>query len=160
MFWRKHYVSKHTGKEIDDAVDAVQALPEDVIGNPMTASGDLIVGGTDGEPEKLAAGSQGQVLKVGASGLEWASDAAGMENPMTTLGDIIVGGASGAPGRVGLGTAGDLLRAGAAGPEYGKGLPYITTAPEADNTSGIIICVLAAEPATKHNGYLYIITGS
>lgn len=40
-------------------------------------------------------------------------------------------------------------------------VPYITTAPSANNTSGrLIIVVLSSEPATKYDGYLYIITGS
>ena len=39
------------------------------------------------------------------------------------------------------------------------GLSYITTAPTSDNTSGgLIIVVLPSEPATKYNGYLYLIT--
>ena len=40
-------------------------------------------------------------------------------------------------------------------------LPYLTAAPAADNTSGFIsIVVLSSEPATRYDGYLYIITGS
>lgn len=40
-------------------------------------------------------------------------------------------------------------------------LPYLTTAPTADNDSNkISIVVLDAEPATRYNGYLYIITAS
>ena len=38
------------------------------------------------------------------------------------------------------------------------GLPFLTTAPDAANTDGIKIVVLSSEPATKYNGYLYIIT--
>ena len=38
-----------------------------------------------------------------------------------------------------------------------NGLGYLTTAPSADNTDGIKIVVLSSEPATKYNGYLYII---
>ena len=38
-----------------------------------------------------------------------------------------------------------------------NGLGYLTTAPTAANTDGIKIVVLSAEPATKYNGYLYII---
>lgn len=38
-----------------------------------------------------------------------------------------------------------------------NGLGYLTTAPSAANTDGIKIVVLSAEPATKYNGYLYII---
>lgn len=37
-------------------------------------------------------------------------------------------------------------------------LPYLTTAPSSANTDGIKIVVLSSEPATKYNGYLYIIT--
>lgn len=40
------------------------------------------------------------------------------------------------------------------------GLPFITTAPSAANTDGIKIVVLASEPATKYDGYLYLVTGS
>ena len=37
-------------------------------------------------------------------------------------------------------------------------LPYLTTAPSADNTSGFLkIVVLASDPATKYDGYLYLI---
>lgn len=40
-------------------------------------------------------------------------------------------------------------------------LPYLTTAPTANNTSGFLtIVVLSSEPATRYDGYLYIITGS
>lgn len=42
--------------------------------NPMTTAGDIIVGGASGTPTRLATGTEGQVLKVGASGLEWATD--------------------------------------------------------------------------------------
>ena len=35
---------------------------------------------------------------------------------------------------------------------------YSTTAPTADNTSGLKFVVLSAEPATYYNGYYYIIT--
>ena len=119
-FWRKRYTSKHTGKEIDDAVDAVGQLPENVMGNPMTAAGDLIVGGENGAAGKLAAGTSGQVLKIGTNGPEWSSDAEGMANPMTAAGDLIVGGTDGEPGRLAKGTAGQVLKmnAGATAPEW------------------------------------------
>lgn len=38
-----------------------------------------------------------------------------------------------------------------------NGLGYLTTAPNAANTDGIKIVVLSSEPATKYNGWLYII---
>ena len=38
---------------------------------------------------------------------------------------------------------------------------YLTTAPSSANTSGTLkVVVLSAEPATRYDGYLYIITGS
>ena len=44
---------------------------------------------------------------------------------------------------------------------FTNGLPYLTTAPSANNTEGNIkIVVLSSDPATKYSGYLYIITGS
>lgn len=45
--------------------------------NPMTTAGDIIVGGTSGAPTRLAKGTQGQVLSVGSSGLEWANASGG-----------------------------------------------------------------------------------
>ena len=36
-------------------------------------------------------------------------------------------------------------------------MQILTTAPTADNTSGIKIVVLSSEPATKYNGFLYLI---
>lgn len=40
------------------------------------------------------------------------------------------------------------------------GLPYLTTAPSADNTDGIKIVVLSQEPSSKYNGYLYFVLAS
>ena len=81
-----------------------------------------------------------------------------MENPMTAQNDLIVGGNSGAPTRLAKGNNGELLRVNASGNvAYGKNLPIITTAPSADNTDGLIICVLSDDPATKYDGYLYLI---
>lgn len=38
---------------------------------------------------------------------------------------------------------------------------YLTTAPSSANTGGTLkVVVLSAEPATRYEGYLYIITGS
>lgn len=42
--------------------------------NPMTAVGDLIIGDTAGAPARLPKGTQGKVLKVGATTLEWGDD--------------------------------------------------------------------------------------
>ena len=47
------------------------------IANPMTTQDDIIIGGASGTPTRLAKGTEGQVLKVGSGGLEWANDEAG-----------------------------------------------------------------------------------
>ena len=39
------------------------------------------------------------------------------------------------------------------------GLKYVDVAPTEDNPYGLKIALLATEPATKYNGYLYIILG-
>lgn len=45
--------------------------------------------------------------------------------------------------------------------EVDMGIPYITTAPTSDNTSGkLIFVVLASEPQTRYAGYYYIILGA
>ena len=70
----------------------------DGMANPMEAEGDIIVGGPDGQPDRLAAGTTGQVLKIGADGNPgWATDAEGMQNPMSSFGQMISGGLAGAP---------------------------------------------------------------
>lgn len=56
---------------------AITSAVSSKMSNPMTAAGDIIVGGTSGAPSRLAQGTQGQVLKVGASGLEWANESGG-----------------------------------------------------------------------------------
>ena len=58
--------------------------------NPMTTADDLIIGGTDGAPTRLAKGPQGQVLKVGVNGVEWGAEST--ELPATTSaseGDVL-----------------------------------------------------------------------
>lgn len=72
-------------------VDLIDALT-----NPMTAAGDLIVGGVDGEPTRLALGTNTYVLKVVDGALTWAPEAGagsgtGLLNPMTAKNDLIIG---------------------------------------------------------------------
>lgn len=79
------------------------------IPNPMESTGDMIVGGVGGQPERLAPGNEGEVLKVVSGVPAWATDAEGMQNPMTTKGDLIVGYTDGEPDRLGVGNDGDIL---------------------------------------------------
>ena len=78
--------------------------------NPMTTAGDIIVGGSSGTPERLAKGTDGQVLKMVSGSPAWSTDNTGMSNPMTTAGDLIIGGSSGAPSRLAKGTNGNVLK--------------------------------------------------
>lgn len=84
----------------------------DGMANPMTAALDMIIGGLNGAPLRLAGPStDGMVLTRVAGAIAWATASAGggMSNPMTAKGDLILGGDSGAPARLGIGTAGQVL---------------------------------------------------
>lgn len=107
--------------EDDDKVSLIEGEVEggsSGMENPMTTADDIIVGGVDGAPTRLAKGNEGQVLKVGSGGIEWGSDSAGMTNPMTTPGDMIAGSIDGAPYRLPKGTEGQVLTMGASFPEW------------------------------------------
>lgn len=79
-----------------------------ILTNPMTASGDIIYGGTSGAPTRLAKGSDGQVLKLASGVPSWAAESGGglanvvedttpqlggtldaQENDIDNVGDII-----------------------------------------------------------------------
>lgn len=110
--------------------------------------------------------SSGQVLMANGSGsASWQTPATYMSNPMTAAGDLIVGGNAGAAGRLGLGTSGQVVQSNGTGVEWADNVPasvsYLTTAPSSDNTSGrLTFVILNSDPATKYNGYFYIILGS
>jgi hypothetical protein len=76
--------------------------------NPMTTTGDIIIGGASGVPTRLAAGSNNRVLTIISGSPSWQT-ATGFANPMTSVGDLIVGGASGAATRLGAPATGQLL---------------------------------------------------
>lgn len=86
--------------------------------NPMTTSGDLILGGASGAPGRLAIGANGTVLTVTAGVVGWQAAASGFANPMTTAGDIITGGASGSPQRLAAGSTGYVLTIVAGAPAW------------------------------------------
>jgi len=78
--------------------------------NPMTAAGDLIIGGTAGAATRLAKGDDGKVLTLTSGAPAWESPTggSGLTDPMTTDGDMIVR-ASGVPARLAKGSDGQLL---------------------------------------------------
>ncbi|MDE6432073.1 MAG: hypothetical protein K2L13_01625 [Opitutales bacterium] len=95
-----------------DALEWTTVSSAGGMSNPMTAQGDMIVGGVNGLPGRLAMGDANQVLSVNssASGLTWTTlTSGGMENPMSTKGDIIVGDTDGHPSCLPIGSAGQVL---------------------------------------------------
>lgn len=103
------------------SVPTWQPAPES-FHNPMTAPGDVIVGGTAGAPARLGVGSAGQYLTVSGGSPAWSPLPVdpGFANPMSAPGDLITGGAAGAPGRLGVGTAGQVLTVVAGAPAWAQ----------------------------------------
>jgi hypothetical protein len=58
----------------DGAGGAAWEAPSGGMTNPMTTAEDLIVGGVDGAPGRLAKGMDGQVLKMVAGAVAWGTD--------------------------------------------------------------------------------------
>ncbi len=65
--------------EINSNILILTMLQKNPVENPMTAFGDLIVGGFAGAASRLGVGAAGQVLTVNAQGnnIEWATPASG-----------------------------------------------------------------------------------
>ena len=119
--------------EDDDTVTLIEETTASGMTNPMTTAGDIIVGGDDGEAERLAAGTSAQMLVIDPVTAKptWTNQPSpGMANPMTTMGDLIVGGVDGVAGRIGKGTAGQFLRMNSLGT-----LPVWETVPAANGNS-------------------------
>ena len=85
----------------------------DVDTTPTTTRGDIIYRGASAD-QRLAKGTSGQFLKIGANDPEWADVSS---TPTTTRGDIIYRGAS-ADERLAKGTSGQFLKIGANDPEW------------------------------------------
>ena len=81
---------------------------------PLTTRGDILYRDASGD-QRLAKGTDGQFLKIGANDPVWADIPPG--TPTTTRGDIIYRGAS-ADARLAKGTAGQYLKIGANDPEW------------------------------------------
>lgn len=91
---------KASGAEIntgtDDAKFATSKAIADsnLVKNPMTTAGDIIVGGTSGAPARLAMGAANKVLKVNSGGtaVEWGDDASASytdENAQDAVGGMV-----------------------------------------------------------------------
>lgn len=94
-----NYTSQYTGPEIDEGIAKGMAVPTPTVGtdtgkvvsvnasgayelttlpaagmtNPMTATGDIIVGGTSGTPDRLGKGTSGYLLAAQSSGLGYTN---------------------------------------------------------------------------------------
>lgn len=68
----------------DPTNPALTNIPDPLIVNPMSAPGDLIVGGYDGTPIRLPVGLAGQVLTVVNGILTWTTPGAVGINPTPT----------------------------------------------------------------------------
>lgn len=119
--------------------------------NPMTAQGDIIIGGASGTPTRLALGAQKRYLRAGSSSPSWAI------LPITDV-TCPYSSRKGFVPYVTDYSANSYLDVGQIGADVP--LYYTTTAPTADNTDGLKIAVLSSEPVMKYSGWLYIITGA
>lgn len=69
----------------------------DLLSNPMTTAEDIIVGGASGVPERLAAGSEGDVLTIDSGAVAWAVPAGGsVPNLIPTVEQYVANGTGGA----------------------------------------------------------------
>lgn len=98
---------------------ANNAIPDTIV----NAKGDLIAASAADTVDRLAVGSNGQVLVADSTqtlGLKWAADP--VADVVTTAGDLIYGTGADAVTRLGIGTAGQalLVNSGATAPEWGN----------------------------------------
>jgi hypothetical protein len=117
--------------------------------NPMSASGDIIVGGTSGAPARLAKGSDTQVLTLASGTPSWAAPTSGgMTNPMTAAGDIIIGGSSGAADRLAKGSDTQVLT-------LVSGAPAWAAASGGGGGSTVGVGVASSRPSAGTAGNIY-----
>lgn len=70
--------ANHTGTQAISTVTGLLDALDAKATNPMTAAGDLIVGGASGAPQRLAKGTDGKVLKMVAGSPAWVDEAGGV----------------------------------------------------------------------------------
>ncbi len=77
--------------------------------NPMTTAGDIIIGDTGGAAIRLAAGSDGKVLKLSSGSPTWDDDIGIPATLIDAKGDLIAGSAADTAAKVSVGTNGYAL---------------------------------------------------
>lgn len=108
------------------STEGVLSTDESVVINPMTAAGDLIVGGESGVPSRFGIGNANQILATNsaADAPVWI-DNLQFANPMTGIGDMIIGGTSGAATKLSAGTDGYLLKMSSGSPAWAPNINYV-----------------------------------
>lgn len=74
--------------------------------NPMTAAGDIIIGGSSGTPQRLNAGSNGQALLIVSGVPAWGAI---YSSPLTTTGDLVYASSGATAARLAVGSNGQVL---------------------------------------------------
>ncbi len=97
-------------KIASNAVNSSQIIDATITDADVSSSAAIAV-------NKLATGTNGQILTVSGGVPTWQTSAA-LTNPMTSSGDLIAGGPAGVPGRLGIGTNGQVLTVNAGTPSW------------------------------------------
>lgn len=84
------------------------------IGNPTTATGDIIYRNSGGALARLGIGATNQILTVTGGIPAWATNSS-FSDPMTSVGDMIIRNNSNVTTRLGIGTTGQVLTVNSSG---------------------------------------------
>lgn len=106
------YPGVAAGKYLDDTGAFTVPPAGTGFADPMTTLGDIIIRNALNATARLAAGTEGQVLKIVGGLPVWAADisgSGGLSDPMTTVGDIIIRNGSNVTARLAIGSVGQVL---------------------------------------------------
>jgi hypothetical protein len=129
--------------------------------SPMTAVGDLILGGAAGTGTALTIGANTYVLTSNGTTASWAAPSGGMTNPMSASGDIIYGGTAGAPTRLIKGSDTQVLTLASGLPTWatpsagGGGATFTGTAGETLALGDAVYKSVGAADGSRTAGRLY-----
>ena len=124
------------GKKLEDYIDSQGGVTEAELQAALQTKQDKLVGSGEGQNLKQVGGQS----LLGTGNIDVGT--AVVANPSSNSGAEITG-----------------IQIGSTKYKVAESVGYLTTAPSAANTSGrLIFVVLTSEPATKYDGYFYIIT--